>query len=33
MIIKYAEKNEKELINKIIVSAFSTEEGEISSHN
>jgi len=28
MIVKYAEKNEKELINKIIVSAFSTEEGE-----
>ena len=28
MIKKYDEKNEKELINKIILSAFSTEEGK-----
>jgi len=32
MIVKYAEKNEKELINKIIVSAFSTEEGKKIVH-
>ena len=32
MIVKYAEKNEKELINKIIVSAFSTEEGKKLVH-
>ena len=32
MIVKYAEKNEKELINKIIVSAFSTKEGKKLVH-
>jgi len=32
MIIKYAEKNEKELINKIIISAFSRKEGEKLVH-
>ena len=32
MIVKYAKKNEKELINKIIVSAFSTEEGKKLVH-